>query len=139
MPRNTLTPKRTNYFDNLLYRVAEKKRLGIQPTPKIFPQKISIPAVLEPRLNLFWITVMKLVDARQRFVRNHDRLTSVLKAVNKEVAKQGKDIFSWDEGHDIAKELQNQRKVNLTSGPTPTLFFTRDGQEVMGVQPYRSR
>lgn len=132
MPRNVLTPIRTSHFDDLLDRVAENKRLGIQAKAKIFTQKISTPTVQETRLELFWITTMKLVGARQRFVRNHDRLSSLLHAVNKELGRQ--EPFSWDEGHDIARELQNQRKLTLTSSTNPRLFFTRDGQEVMGFR-----
>ncbi|KAH5544129.1 hypothetical protein HBI25_231350 [Parastagonospora nodorum] len=135
MPRNVITPIRTTHFDDLLHRMSEKKRLGVQQKARIFTQKIGIFAVQEARLELFWITTMKLVDTRQRFVRNHDRLSLLLGAVNKELGRQGKEPFSWDEGHDIAKELQNQRKLTLTSGTNPKLFFTRDGQEVMGVQP----
>ena len=132
MPRNTLAPMRTAHFDGIVDRMAEKKRLGIQRKPRVFRQQISTPNVHGARLELFWKTIMGLTDGDQLFMRNHDRLSKCIRSVNEQLDK--KERFVWDEGIAVVSELQKQRKVTMTSAADPRLFFTRDGQEVMGVR-----
>lgn len=130
MPCNTLTPIRAANFDERVNRAAERKNSGLYGNAKIFPQPIRVPNVKQDRLELFWLTLMKIVDAKKLFQTNYETSSRCIHFVNKVLGEGGS--FSEEEGDNVISELQHQRMLWITGGSKSRLFFSRDAQDTMG-------